>query len=36
MNKNADIPVIDPFEAALEFIDVKGRSPWVDACHRLL
>ena len=27
---------IDPFEAALELGDVKGRSPWEDAWHRLL
>ncbi len=27
---------IDPFEAALRLGDVKGRSPWEDAWHRLL
>jgi oligopeptide transport system permease protein len=27
---------IDPFEAALTLGDVKGRSPWEDAWHRLL
>ncbi len=29
-------PGIDPFEAALTIGDVKGRSPWEDAWHRLL
>ena len=36
MTKIADIQVIDPFEAALGVSDVKGRSPWEDAWHRLL
>ncbi len=36
MTKEADQSVIDPFAAALEVIDVKGRSPWEDAWHRLL
>jgi oligopeptide transport system permease protein len=36
MTKSADKPVIDPFEAALEVHDIKGRSPWEDAWHRLL
>ena len=36
MTKTADKPVIDPFEAALEVHDIKGRSPWEDAWHRLL
>ena len=36
MTKSADNPVIDPFEAALGVSDVKGRSPWEDAWHRLL
>jgi oligopeptide transport system permease protein len=36
MTKIADIKVIDPFEAALGVSDVKGRSPWEDAWHRLL
>ena len=36
MTKIADIKVIDPFEAALGVSDVRGRSPWEDAWHRLL
>lgn len=36
MTKIADIQVVDPFEAALGVSDVKGRSPWEDAWHRLL
>ena len=28
--------VIDPFEAALGVSDIRGRSPWEDAWHRLL
>jgi oligopeptide transport system permease protein len=36
MTKIVDIKVIDPFEAALGVSDVKGRSPWEDAWHRLL
>ncbi len=36
MTKKADSPVIDPFEAAMEVSDVRGRSPWEDAWHRLL
>lgn len=36
MTKEADNSVIDPFAAALEVSDVKGRSPWQDAWHRLL
>lgn len=36
MTKRTDKPVIDPFEAALSVRDVKGRSPWEDAWHRLL
>ena len=36
MTKEADKSVIDPFAAAMEFSDVKGRSPWEDAWHRLL
>jgi oligopeptide transport system permease protein len=36
MTKNTDIPVIDPFEAALSVRAVKGRSPWEDARYRLL
>ena len=36
MMKEADNSVIDPFAAALEVSDVKGRSPWQDAWHRLL
>ena len=36
MTKTADTAVIDPFEAALGVSDVKGRSPWEDAWHRLL
>ena len=34
--KTTDQPAIDPFEAALTIGDVKGRSPWEDAWHRLL
>lgn len=34
--KNTDQPVTDPFAAALEVSDVKGRSPWEHAWHRLL
>ena len=36
MTIEADQSVIDPFKAALEVSDVKGRSPWQDAWHRLL
>jgi len=36
MTKSTDNSVIDPFEAALSVQDVKGRSPWEDAWHRLL
>ena len=36
MTKRTDSPAIDPFEAALSVRDVKGRSPWQDAWHRLL
>ncbi len=36
MTKSTDSPVLDPFEAAMEVADVKGRSPWEDAWHRLL
>jgi len=36
MTKSTDNTVIDPFEAALSVQDVKGRSPWEDAWHRLL
>ena len=36
MTKEADNLVIDPFAAAMEVSDVKGRSPWEDAWHRLL
>jgi len=36
MTKTADIQAVDPFEAALGVSDVKGRSPWEDAWHRLL
>ena len=36
MTKAADNHVIDPFEAALGVSDVRGRSPWEDAWHRLL
>jgi hypothetical protein len=32
----ADIDNLDPFEAAMEMGDIKGRSPWEDAWHRLL
>ena len=36
MTKSAENTVIDPFEAALGVHDIKGRSPWEDAWHRLL
>ena len=36
MTKTADSTIIDPFEAALGVSEVKGRSPWEDAWHRLL
>jgi oligopeptide transport system permease protein len=36
MTKTADNHVIDPFEAAMGVSDVRGRSPWEDAWHRLL
>ena len=36
MTKKADNAHFDPFEAALEVADVRGRSPWEDAWHRLL
>jgi oligopeptide transport system permease protein len=36
MTKIADNHVIDPFEAAMGVSDVRGRSPWEDAWHRLL
>jgi len=36
MTNSTDKSVIDPFEAALGVRDVKGRSPWEDAWHRLL
>jgi len=36
MTKRTDTPAIDPFEAALSVRDIKGRSPWEDAWHRLL
>jgi len=36
MTKITDRSDIDPFEAALSVRDVKGRSPWEDAWHRLL
>jgi len=36
MTKTTDTAIIDPFEAALGVRDVKGRSPWEDAWHRLL
>ncbi len=36
MTKTADNHIIDPFEAALGVSDVRGRSPWEDAWHRLL
>ncbi|MEJ2535046.1 MAG: ABC transporter permease subunit [Gammaproteobacteria bacterium] len=34
--KSAETATVDPFEAALTLGDVKGRSPWEDAWHRLL
>ena len=36
MTKIADNLDFDPFEAALGVRDIKGRSPWEDAWHRLL
>ena len=36
MTKPVDNQVVDPFEAALGVHDIKGRSPWEDAWHRLL
>jgi oligopeptide transport system permease protein len=36
MTKSVDSSMIDPFEAAMEIGDIKGRSPWEDAWHRLL
>ena len=36
MTKSSDTDIIDPFEAAMEMGDIKGRSPWEDAWHRLL
>jgi len=36
MTKSTDKQHLDPFEAALGVSDVKGRSPWEDAWHRLL
>jgi len=36
MTKTTESVAIDPFEAALGVSDVKGRSPWEDAWHRLL
>lgn len=34
--KTSDSAIVDPFEAALTLGDVRGRSPWEDAWHRLL
>jgi oligopeptide transport system permease protein len=36
MTKSAEQAAIDPFEAAMELGDIRGRSPWEDAWHRLL
>ena len=36
MTTRADNLANDPFEAALSVRDVKGRSPWEDAWHRLI
>ncbi|NNE04666.1 MAG: ABC transporter permease subunit [Xanthomonadales bacterium] len=41
MTKNTEAGVleqhpVDPFEAAMELGDIRGRSPWEDAWHRLL
>jgi len=36
MTNSTEAPELDPFEAALGVRDVKGRSPWEDAWHRLL
>ena len=35
-SKAADLPIDDPFAAAFVEEDVRGRSLWVDASHRLL
>ena len=36
MNRPAELEVTDPFAAAMAEQDVRGRSLWVDAWHRLL
>lgn len=36
MNSSIDLQVEDPFAAAMIEVDVRGRSLWVDAWHRLL
>ena len=36
MTKSTEAEIIDPFEAAMELGDIKGRSLWEDAWHRLL
>jgi len=36
MANKAEATISDPFAAAMEMVDVPGRSPWVDAWHRLL
>jgi oligopeptide transport system permease protein len=36
MSSEAPVPVSDPFAAAMALGDVRGRSPWQDAWHRLL
>ena len=36
MAKSAEQQPLDPFAAAMELGDIRGRSPWEDAWHRLL
>ena len=36
MTRSTETEIIDPFEAAMELGDIRGRSPWEDAWHRLL
>jgi oligopeptide transport system permease protein len=36
MAKSTDTQQLDPFAAAMELGDTRGRSPWEDAWHRLL
>ena len=36
MTNSTEAKIIDPFEAAMDLGDIKGRSPWEDAWHRVL